>query len=90
MITANHGIVEIKGKKNELYADLATIANALMDAFKKHGETKEDVEKFIHEAVANGLKYDEELFGEHKEEIRGLLTDIMESILKDLKGTGDK
>ena len=90
MITANHGMVEIKGKKNELYADLATIADALMVTFKEHGETKEDVEKFIHEAVANGLKDKEELFKEHKEEIRGVLTDIMESILKDLKGNGDK
>lgn len=90
MITAKHGAVTLDGNKNELHADLACIADALNVAFAEHGESKEDVEKFIHEAVADGLKGTDELLKEHKEEIKNLLTDIMETILKDLKGNGEK
>ena len=89
MIKTEKGRTELKGKENELFADLAVIVSGLNETLSEV-HTKEEIENFIHEAVANGLKDKEELAEENKEEIRVLLTDIMETILNHLKGTGEE
>ena len=82
MLKSRFGKVEIDGSKNELYADLAVICNAL---YNEGVFTKEE----LHDAVNEGCVTDEELYEKTDPEVLAAVKTLIE-LLKEGENDGEK